>query len=50
MSKLTETQQVQLAKVLDFVERWNKQDKDVDVAQAARDLEELLTTKEEDNG
>ena len=28
--------------VLDFVERWNKQDKEADVAQAARELEDLL--------
>ena len=28
--------------VLDFVERWNKQDKEVDVAEAARFLEGIL--------
>ena len=31
-----------LKKVLDFVERWNKQDKESDVAEAARYLGEYL--------
>jgi len=31
-----------LAIVLDFVERWNKQDKEAIVAQAASELSELL--------
>lgn len=31
-----------LKTVLDFVERWNKQDKELEVAQAARELENLL--------
>jgi len=36
-----------LAIVLDFVERWNKQDKEADVAQAANLLEDLLVTVDE---
>ena len=39
-------QQIQALKiVLDFVERWNKQDKDVPVAEAQGILEEFLNEK-----
>jgi len=42
-----------LKKVLDFVERWNKQDKEPEVAEAARlleeELEKLETNKKGEN-
>ena len=33
------------AVVLDFVERWNKQDKDKEVAEAAQTIQDILNTK-----
>lgn len=42
---MTEEDKNNLKIVLDFVERWNKQDKEKDVAIAARELMELITKK-----
>lgn len=33
-----------LSTILDFVERWNKEDKDVEAAEAARLIQDYLTT------
>ena len=37
-----------LSLVLDFVERWNKQDREPEVAEASRKLEKYLEGKEKD--
>ena len=47
ISILGSEQKANLKKVLEYVERYNKSDEDVQVAQACADLEELL--KEEDS-
>lgn len=39
---MTKEQKKQLKIVLEFVERWNKQDKEVEVAEASRKLETLI--------
>jgi hypothetical protein len=39
---MTEKDKENLRLVLDFVERWNKMDKEVDVADAAEDLQHLI--------
>ena len=38
-----------IEKVLDFVERWNKMDKEADVAQAAANIETYLATYQDDH-
>lgn len=45
MEKLTGIQEQALRIVLDFVERWNKQDEEQVVAEAQGILEELLTNQ-----
>jgi hypothetical protein len=46
MEKLTQDQCRALKIILDFVERWNKQDKERMVAYAQEILQELLTKNE----
>lgn len=43
ISILGSTQQAELKIILDYVEKYNKNDEDMQVAQASANLEELLT-------
>ena len=43
--ELEEEKDKALVIVLDFVERWNKQDKDKEVAEAAQTLQDIRNTK-----